>query len=147
MPSAAGELLRQVDSNLPNYASTETDRLFELLRREFRFGHAYLTDIVKGGPAKVREPSQEELDAFSGFFEHELHTLNPRLVVALGRDAEKQLRRLVPQPGAIVEYLPHPAWVTRPRNLAERLRRLNRLIEEFRRVRAVADRLGLAPDP
>lgn len=109
MPSTSGEKLRIENPNLPNYASTDTDRWFARKRKDFGFPSAYLTDIVKAGAQRKRLPTGREIYAFWPYLERELALLTPRLIIALGRDAHALLLDLNLPPQTVVTAITHPA--------------------------------------
>ncbi len=62
----------------------------QLLRQVLtQVGHApetvYISNIVKVRPPDNRDPSPEEIRAFKPYLDREIETLNPQLIVTLGR--------------------------------------------------------------
>ncbi len=45
----------------------------------------YITNIVKCRPPGNRDPQAQEIDACSGYLERQIRTINPKVVVTLGR--------------------------------------------------------------
>lgn len=57
------------------------------LRRE----DVYITNVVKARPPGNRDPTDEEIEACRPFLEGEISAIKPKLVVALGRIAAREL--------------------------------------------------------
>jgi DNA polymerase len=57
------------------------------LRRE----DVYITNVVKSRPPGNRDPTDEEIEACRPFLEGQISAIKPKLVVALGRIAAKEL--------------------------------------------------------
>lgn len=53
--------------------------------------NCYITNIVKCRPPRNRDPMEEEQDACIGFLWEQLHILQPKIIVCLGRIAAKRL--------------------------------------------------------
>lgn len=51
----------------------------------------YITNVVKARPPGNRDPTDEEIEACRPFLEGEISVIKPKLVVALGRIAAKEL--------------------------------------------------------
>jgi DNA polymerase len=56
-----------------------------------RRGEVYITNVVKARPPGNRDPTDEEIEACRPFLEGEISAIKPKLVVALGRIAAKEL--------------------------------------------------------
>jgi uracil-DNA glycosylase family 4 len=70
-------------------AGKNLNELLEIagLRRE----EVYITNVVKVRPPGNRDPTDEEIKACRPFIEGEISAIKPKLVVALGRIAAKEL--------------------------------------------------------
>jgi len=96
-----------------NFFISNTDKLFVQILTKHGFGGSYITDIVKTcAPVGDLEPKQVE--SFTPFLLKEIEILQPRLVVAVGKRALRELVsfgtsfRLYPQ------SLDHPARLRFP---------------------------------
>ena len=56
-----------------------------------RRGDVYITNVVKVRPPGNRDPTDEEIEACRPFLEGEISAIKPKLVVALGRIAAREL--------------------------------------------------------
>jgi DNA polymerase len=48
-------------------------------------GQVYITNVVKCRPPGNRDPMAEELAACDGYLERQIHAINPKVIVTLGR--------------------------------------------------------------
>jgi DNA polymerase len=122
----------------------------------WRRGEVYITNIVKCRPPQNRDPEPDEVAACSGYLRRQLETLDPALVVTLGRHSMARFmpgakisavhgtsRPVDPSSGAraaIVYAMYHPAAALRTpsieRQSLEDARRIPRVLEDARRARA-----------
>jgi uracil-DNA glycosylase family 4 len=140
MPSTSGEILRLSDDRLENWSSTASDRFFAELRQRYGFEHAYLTDLVKAGPAKARDPSAQEVAGFEPFLIEELELSHPALVIAIGKTLFRDspglvLARMQAKFGFALEWITSPAY-------AVRFNRRETLEKEFRTLASRYPGLG-----
>lgn len=80
-------------------------------------GSYYLTNVVKCRPPENRDPTSQETLACSGWFNEELTHVTPRVIIALGKHAQKALQQaaldgLLPE-GVPVHHVVHPAYLLR----------------------------------
>lgn len=51
----------------------------------------YIANIVKCRPPKNRDPEQQEKDACIGYLKNQIHLVNPKIIVTLGRIASQEI--------------------------------------------------------
>jgi hypothetical protein len=66
---------------------------FRKLRESYGFENCYITNVVKCGPRNGSYHSQEEIKECSKFLAKELEIIQPRIIIAVGRNAENILRK------------------------------------------------------
>jgi len=103
-------------------------RSIELAGREK--GDVFISNAVQGHPPRNRPSHEHEIVNCSAFLHRELDIVRPRLVITLGRDAERVLRFFYPRArvatlpfeiprGRLPKGLPyilkakHPSWIQR----------------------------------
>ena len=113
--------------------------------------HVYITNVLKCRPPQNRDPMPNEAEACTPYLQRQLHLVQPKVVLILGRHA---LERLLPGQGSIsrihgslvqrgeIAYVPlyHPAAALHNGSL------VGDLEHDFDRVRMYLDKF-LAPPP
>ena len=106
--------------------------LFYNLMKEYGFGDAHLTDLVKckGLAGKV---SAEQIDNCLQYLKEEIALLKPKLIVALGNDVFNVLRKL---------ELPTP--LEKVTHYSDKFKRAKETFEEgLKRIKKLADELPI----
>jgi DNA polymerase len=115
-----------------------------------RRAEVYITNVVKCRPPQNRDPLPDEIDACSGYLERQIATIDPLLIVTLGRHS---MARFFPDAritsiagkaqemeGRMVLPMLHPAYGLRDERgraqLKEDFARLPDVLEQARTVRA-----------
>lgn len=66
---------------------------FHKLRESYGLENCYITNVVKCGPRKDKSHDMKEIINCSKFLEKEIEIIKPKLIIAVGRKAEKILRK------------------------------------------------------
>src|SRR3989344_4227023 len=104
----------------------------------------YITNIVKRRPPDNRDPLPEEIKAYASYLTRQIESINPKIIVALGRFAmnfflpeakiSRDHGRVVRHAGRLVAPLYHPAAALRStaveKELREDFRKLPRILRE-----------------
>lgn len=119
----------------------------------------YVTNIVKCRPPGNRDPLPDEIDACQIYLDTQLETINPRMVVTLGRFSmarwfkNERISRIHGKPreadGRVIVPLYHPAAALHQPSLRavleEDFRKLPLILEEARNKQGAAD--DAKPEP
>ena len=110
-------------------------------------GDVFITIVVKHRPPNNRDPEADEIAACAGYLEHQIATINPRVIVTLGRFSmarwfpREKISRIHGQPrrvdGRLIVPMMHPAAALhQPQNrtlIEEDFRRLPEFLAQAER--------------
>jgi len=113
----------------------------------FERSEVYIGNVVKCRPPSNRDPADEEMAACSPFLDRQIELIRPRIIIALGRIAARQLTGTTKPMGALrgrwasyrgIPLMPvfHPAYLLR-NQIAKR-----QAWEDLKLVRAKLDELS-----
>jgi len=119
----------------------------------------YVTNVVKCRPPGNRDPLPDEIEACQIYLDTQLETINPRMVVTLGRFSmarwfkNERISRIHGKPresdGRVIVPLYHPAAALHQPSLRavleEDFRKLPLILEEARNKQGAADEAEVSP--
>jgi len=92
----------------------------------------YFTNIVKCRPPNNRKPKTEEINACFHWLEEEIETVQPGLIVFIGRTSYSQHQRIYNKYRIPYLFFYHPAWALRTGKAKEWSQEISEIIKELK---------------
>lgn len=88
-----GEGPGEVEDTIGKPFMGETGQILRSAIAYWEFENYFITNIVKCRPPGNRNPKTEEVDACIGYLKEQIKVLQPKLIVVVGRQAQKAFER------------------------------------------------------